>query len=146
MRRWWSRTSIRVRLTTWYSAALTLMRIVYAAATYVAVRHEFYEQLEVETHADARDEMPDGEARIEQQLGEVLLVLVVGLPLIVGLAGVGGYVLARDVWKEPRRATPLDNVIDVQMTRLRRKVDIEGAARLIHTVRGVGFVVREGEP
>ena len=54
--------------------------------------------------------------------------------------------LARDVWKEPRRATPLDNVIDVQMTRLRRKVDSEGAARLIHTVRGVGFVVREGEP
>jgi two-component system, OmpR family, copper resistance phosphate regulon response regulator CusR len=54
--------------------------------------------------------------------------------------------LARDVWKEPRRATPLDNVIDVQMTRLRRKIDVEGAARLIHTVRGVGFVVREDEP
>ena len=54
--------------------------------------------------------------------------------------------LARDVWKEPRRATPLDNVIDVQMTRLRRKVDLDGAARLIHTVRGVGFVLREGEP
>ncbi|PYQ84605.1 MAG: DNA-binding response regulator [Acidobacteria bacterium] len=54
--------------------------------------------------------------------------------------------LAREVWKEPRRATPLDNVIDVQMTRLRRKVDNEGGARLIHTVRGVGFVLREGEP
>ena len=54
--------------------------------------------------------------------------------------------LARDVWKEPRRATPLDNVIDVQMARLRRKIDLDGAARLIHTVRGVGFVVREGEP
>jgi two-component system copper resistance phosphate regulon response regulator CusR len=54
--------------------------------------------------------------------------------------------LARDVWQEPRRATPLDNVIDVQMTRLRRKVDLEGAPRLIHTVRGVGFVLREGEP
>jgi len=54
--------------------------------------------------------------------------------------------LARDVWKEPRRATPLDNVIDVQMTRLRRKVDSDGAVRLIHTVRGVGFLVREGEP
>jgi DNA-binding response OmpR family regulator len=54
--------------------------------------------------------------------------------------------LARDVWKEPRRATPLDNVIDVQMTRLRKKVDLEGATRLIHTVRGVGFVLREGEP
>jgi two-component system copper resistance phosphate regulon response regulator CusR len=54
--------------------------------------------------------------------------------------------LARDVWKEPRRATPLDNVIDVQMTRLRRKVDLEGSPRLIHTVRGVGFVLREAEP
>jgi DNA-binding response OmpR family regulator len=54
--------------------------------------------------------------------------------------------LAREVWKEPRRATPLDNVIDVQMARLRRKVDVEGQARLIHTVRGVGFVLREGEP
>ena len=54
--------------------------------------------------------------------------------------------LARDVWKEPQRATPLDNVIDVQMTRLRRKVDPEGSSRLIHTVRGVGFVLREGEP
>jgi DNA-binding response OmpR family regulator len=54
--------------------------------------------------------------------------------------------LAREVWKEPRRATPIDNVIDVQMTRLRRKVDVEGSPRLIHTVRGVGFVVREGEP
>jgi two-component system, OmpR family, copper resistance phosphate regulon response regulator CusR len=54
--------------------------------------------------------------------------------------------LAREVWKEPRRATPLDNVIDVQIARLRKKVDVEGGVRLIHTVRGVGFVVREGEP
>lgn len=54
--------------------------------------------------------------------------------------------LALDVWKEPRRATPIDNVIDVQMTRLRRKVDRDGDARLIHTIRGVGFTLREGEP
>src|SRR5919201_6680783 len=54
--------------------------------------------------------------------------------------------LAREVWKEPRRATPLDNVIDVMMVRLRRKVDTDGAPRLIHTVRGVGFVLQEGEP
>ena len=53
---------------------------------------------------------------------------------------------AREVWREPRRATPLDNVIDVQMTRLRKKVDTDGGPRLIHTVRGVGFVLREGEP
>jgi DNA-binding response OmpR family regulator len=49
------------------------------------------------------------------------------------------------VWKELSRTTPLDNVIDVHMTRLRRKIDVEGAPRMIHTVRGVGFVLREGE-
>jgi len=54
--------------------------------------------------------------------------------------------LAREVWREPRRATPIDNVIDVQMTRLRRKVDADGSSRLIHTIRGVGFVLQEGEP
>jgi DNA-binding response OmpR family regulator len=53
--------------------------------------------------------------------------------------------LARDVWKEPERGTPLDNVIDVHVTRLRKKLDQGRALRLIHTVRGVGFVVREGE-
>jgi DNA-binding response OmpR family regulator len=54
--------------------------------------------------------------------------------------------IARDVWREPSRGTPLDNVIDVHIMRLRRKVDPDASARLIHTVRGVGFVVREGEP
>jgi len=54
--------------------------------------------------------------------------------------------LARDVWKEPSRATPLDNVIDVHIARLRKKVDQDAPAKLIHTVRGVGFVLREGEP
>jgi len=54
--------------------------------------------------------------------------------------------LARDVWKETARTTPLDNVIDVHIARLRRKVDLEHNVKLIHTVRGVGFMLREGEP
>ena len=52
--------------------------------------------------------------------------------------------LARDVWRETQRATPLDNVIDVHIARLRRKVDDPFAMKLIHTVRGVGFVVKNG--
>jgi DNA-binding response OmpR family regulator len=52
--------------------------------------------------------------------------------------------LARDVWREPNRGSSLDNVIDVQMGRLRRKVDEGDLDPLIHTVRGVGFVLREG--
>jgi two-component system, OmpR family, copper resistance phosphate regulon response regulator CusR len=54
--------------------------------------------------------------------------------------------LGRDVWKEPSRGTPLDNVIDVHIARVRKKVDTEGRAKLIHTVRGVGFVLKAGEP
>jgi two-component system, OmpR family, copper resistance phosphate regulon response regulator CusR len=51
--------------------------------------------------------------------------------------------LATDVWKEPARGTPLDNVIDVHIARLRKKIDVPTASRLIHTLRGVGFVLKE---
>ncbi len=54
--------------------------------------------------------------------------------------------LAREVWKQLMRYTPLDNVIDVQITRLRRKLDGDFQKKLLHTVRGVGFVLREDEP
>ncbi len=52
--------------------------------------------------------------------------------------------LARDVWEETARATPIDNVIDVHMARLRKKVDTDPEARLIETVRGVGFRMGAG--
>ncbi|HTJ31448.1 MAG TPA: response regulator transcription factor [Acidobacteriaceae bacterium] len=51
--------------------------------------------------------------------------------------------LARDVWQETARYTPLDNVIDVQIARLRRKLDDPFARKLLHTVRGVGFILKD---
>jgi len=54
--------------------------------------------------------------------------------------------LAREVWKETTRGTPLNNVIDVHIARLRRKIDLDPSAKLIHTIRGLGFMLREGEP
>jgi two-component system, OmpR family, copper resistance phosphate regulon response regulator CusR len=51
--------------------------------------------------------------------------------------------LARDVWKEISRQTPLDNVIDVHIARLRHKFDEAFENRLVHTVRGVGFIRKE---
>jgi len=50
--------------------------------------------------------------------------------------------LARDVWRVTARATPMDNVIDVTIARLRRKIDDPFEPKLLHTVRGVGFVLR----
>jgi two-component system, OmpR family, copper resistance phosphate regulon response regulator CusR len=54
--------------------------------------------------------------------------------------------LTRDVWKEVGRHTPLDNVIDVHVARLRGKVDERFEKKLVETVRGVGFVIREERP
>ncbi len=53
--------------------------------------------------------------------------------------------LARDVWQETTRATPLDNVIDVHIARLRKKVDDLFEKKLIRTIRGVGFLLTEDE-
>lgn len=50
--------------------------------------------------------------------------------------------LAKEVWREPHRVTPLDNVIDVHIAHLRRKIDEGHRTKLLHTVRGVGFVLR----
>lgn len=50
--------------------------------------------------------------------------------------------LAKEVWSETNRVTPLDNVIDVHIAHLRKKLDEDHAVKLLHTVRGVGFVLR----
>jgi heavy metal sensor kinase len=190
----WSAPSIRQRLTAWYTVALVLMMAVYATATFVAVRHEFLEQLDDQLHDDfetaegyvtpmadgrivwsgdrhhdpdndsdrgsdvwsasgepiyrsnvsavfpavvpaATSEQPRyesivangrrwrtltgrslvggrpvvlrvarSEERLRGQLWEVLTVLVFGVPLVVVLAGVGGYVLAR------RALMPIDHL------------------------------------
>src|SRR5438552_3449548 len=190
----WSTASIRVRVTALYAIVLSLMLVVYATATFIAVRHEFFEQFDDQLHDDfeaaegylsATDDGrvawsgesrhdPDNdqdrgsdvwlasgqqvyrsgasaslppvalaattaqaryesivanghrwrtltgtslvggrsvvlrvsraEARLRTQLWEILVVLVLGLPVVVVLAGVGGYVLAR------RALTPIDHL------------------------------------
>jgi heavy metal sensor kinase len=194
MTAWGSTAPIRVRLTARYAVVLTLMLVVYATATFVAVRHEFLEQLDDQLHDDFesaegvlvpaadgriswaadRHHDPDNDAdrgsdvwsaageqiyrstasaalppaaiarataapqyeslvagghrwrtligtssvggrtvvlrvsrsedRLRTQLWEVLVVLMLGLPVVVALAGVGGYVLAR------RALTPIDHL------------------------------------
>jgi heavy metal sensor kinase len=190
----WTALTIRARLTGWYALVLTAMMIAYATATFIAVRHEFLEQLDERLHDDFEaaegrlTRTPDGrvmwttgahqdaqddearvyevwsatgeqlhrsgasallpplalastgtryqyetivangerwrtvaapvtitdhnvvlrvsrsEERVREELTEVLVVLILGLPLVVALAGVGGYVLAR------RALAPIDHL------------------------------------
>jgi two-component system, OmpR family, copper resistance phosphate regulon response regulator CusR len=53
--------------------------------------------------------------------------------------------VARDVWKTTVRYTSLDNVIDVHIARIRKKIDDPFPIKLLHTVRGLGFVLRKPE-
>ncbi|WP_405161796.1 response regulator transcription factor [Nocardia sp. NBC_01499] len=67
---------------------------------------------------------------------EVLAMLADNPGIVLGreqiLATVWGYDFATDT-----------NVVDVFVSYLRRKLEAPGAARVVHTVRGVGFVLRE---
>src|SRR3984885_8453785 len=48
--------------------------------------------------------------------------------------------LMRDVWNVP--FDPTTNIVDVYMKYLRDKIDLEGEVKLLRTVRGVGYVLR----
>ena len=54
--------------------------------------------------------------------------------------------LAREVWQEPARTALLFNIIDVHIGRLRRKLDLDRTTKLIHTIRGVGFMISTVAP
>jgi DNA-binding response OmpR family regulator len=54
--------------------------------------------------------------------------------------------LTREVWRVERQTPSLDNSIDVHIAHLRRKIDSGQAVKLIHTVRGEGFVLSETYP
>ncbi|MEV4233816.1 response regulator transcription factor [Nocardia sp. NPDC049737] len=67
---------------------------------------------------------------------EVLALLAENIGIVLSreqiLSAVWGYDFTTDT-----------NVVDVFVSYLRRKLEAHGAARVIHTVRGVGFVLRE---
>ena len=90
----------------------------------------------------------DVAGRVVQREGRELALTAREFDLLLYLLRNQGQVvsremLARDVWQETARYTPLDNVIDVHMAHLRRKIDEPFHSKLLHTVRGVGFVLRE---
>ena len=48
--------------------------------------------------------------------------------------------ITEHVWQQDNE--PSTNVVDVYINYLRKKIDTEGLAPLLHTVRGVGYVIR----
>jgi two-component system copper resistance phosphate regulon response regulator CusR len=94
------------------------------------------------------DLMVDLEARRVSRAGKPVELTPREFDLLAYLVRQPGQVvtremLGRDVWGETNRITPLDNVIDVHIAHLRRKIDEGHTIKLVQTVRGVGFVLRE---
>ena len=54
--------------------------------------------------------------------------------------------LGCEVWRIARQTPSLANAIDVHIAHLRRKIDAMHDVKLIHTVRGAGFVAGENRP
>ncbi len=84
--------------------------------------------------------------RVAQRAGHPLTLTAREFDLLAYLLRCAGQavtrdMLARDVWKETSRATPLDNVIDVHISHLREKIDRDARVPLLHTIRGVGFIM-----
>jgi two-component system, OmpR family, copper resistance phosphate regulon response regulator CusR len=90
----------------------------------------------------------DAAGRLVTRSGQLLDLTPIEFDLLEYLLRNQGRVVSRemlasDVWKQQGRHIPLNNVIDVHMARLRAKVDEQFEKKLVKTVRGVGFVVRE---
>ena len=85
--------------------------------------------------------------RREARRGDLVLQLTAQeFALLEYLCRNAGRVVTRtmildDVWR--MRIDPATNVVDVHIYRLRSKVDIESKCPLIHTIRGVGYVLKE---
>jgi DNA-binding response OmpR family regulator len=52
--------------------------------------------------------------------------------------------ITRDVWREPHGMAT--NVVDVCINSLRKKLETPELTKLIHTVRGVGYMIGENSP
>lgn len=91
------------------------------------------------------DLMIDLVTRHVERCGQRIDLSVKEFALLECLARNQGHVLTRTMILEKvwdMNQDPLTNVVDVQMTRLRKKIDHGFGSQLIHTVRGVGFVLR----
>jgi DNA-binding response OmpR family regulator len=86
----------------------------------------------------ATREVTRGKRRIELTPREYALLefFLRNLGRVLGRA-----VIAQHVWGVD--FDTFTNVIDVYVNYLRRKIDADGEPKLLHTVRGVGYVLRE---
>ncbi|MDF7799369.1 response regulator transcription factor [Pontiellaceae bacterium B1224] len=110
----------------------------------IQLRHQERIQLQ-RTVGDLKIDLPSRTAT----RGEQLLDLTPReFDLLAYLASLRGEVATRDmiqreVWNVRSAMASMENVLDVHVSRLRQKLQADGGAPLLHTIRGVGLVLKE---
>jgi len=112
----------------------------------VQLRHSERAQLQW-TVGDLKIDLP---TRTASRGGTPLDLTPREFDLLAYLASLRGETATRqmlqlEVWHVRSAMASMDNVIDVHVSRLRHKLDLSGGAPLLHTVRGVGLVLKEPE-
>lgn len=110
----------------------------------IQLRHVQRTQLQ-QTVGDLSLDLP---SRTASRAGQVLDLTPREFDLLAYLASLQGEIATRDmlqheIWNIRTTMTSMDNVIDVHISRLRQKLNIDGLPPLLHTVRGVGFILKE---
>ena len=90
----------------------------------------------------------DVAGRLATRQGRVLDLSRTEFDLLEVLVGNAGVVLSRDqlyamVWDGVLETD--SKTLDVYVGYLRKKLEVDGATRLLHTVRGMGYVARAGD-
>lgn len=83
---------------------------------------------------------------VRGESGEILVLSGAEYVLLVALAEAKGRVLSRDYLLDHihgREAAPFDRSIDVLVSRLRKKVDLEGKPSIIEGIRNAGYVIKD---
>jgi two-component system copper resistance phosphate regulon response regulator CusR len=97
-------------------------------------------------HREVADLILDVQRRVAQRAGVEIALTPREFDVLHCLMRHQGQVvtramLAESVWRDVPRATPLDNVIDVHLAHLRRKIDDGHPVKLLQTIRGVGLSI-----
>jgi len=97
------------------------------------------------TVGDLKIDLP---SRTASRAGKVLDLTPREFDLLAYLASLRGEVATRQmiqhaVWNVRSAMASMDNVIDVHVSRLRQKLERSGLPPLLHTVRGVGLMLKE---
>jgi len=145
-----ARGALERRLTAFDAGADDYLVKPYAFAELLArIRIQFrHAEAQSVLHFKIADLEIDTITRTVTRAGEAVILSPKEFDLLAFLAAADAQVvtremLARDVWHLRSWTPSLDNVIDVHVSRLRDKIDRNRTPRLLHTVRGAGFVLRE---